>query len=134
MTRQTKLYIFIALGIAVLATTTLIMFATGSGGGSTNIAPFIPVWFAVMIPVLVARREQNAEDAHHEKAKRKRHLEDRYTMIEHLVDDLNRDELDYLKRLVDNAYDDLEQDEAPFDEALAELDDYRPARSSGSLA
>jgi hypothetical protein len=89
----------LVVGVVVLTVAFLFVIpVTGSGNGgddSSSFVPFIPIWFAAIIPILVAKREENTK---HEKAKRRLKTNDRYGMMKDFVSQLNHDELQYLHR------------------------------------
>ena len=82
------------IGLAVI-----IPFARSGGSrsadDSSSFVPFIPIWFAAIIPILVKKQEQNEA---REKIKRKLNNSDRYLMMRNLVNELNDVELRYIKQ------------------------------------
>lgn len=67
--KRAKLIIFLAFGlIGVLVIGTIVYKAKGgeSGGGSVSGAAMIPIWVAIFVPLMVAKKKKEKEGQKHE--------------------------------------------------------------------
>lgn len=98
-----RLTVSLLIGILVLSVIFLVAVPvvrsgnSASGDDSSSFVPFIPIWFAAIVPILVKKREDYEAQ---EKAKRKIKNSDRFQMMRHLVKQLNDEELDYLHQKI----------------------------------
>lgn len=121
-----RMFVALIIGIAVAGG---LMIAVSADGGS-NIESFVPFFFIFLVPGLMAakrRRVRRAYQYHHDTTKAKRGLDgaDMYTLIDRMVDDLDDDEAEYLRRRLDDRERGLQRQET--EQSLADLLDQREA-------
>ena len=96
-----------SLAAALVAVIVVIAVTSGGSGGdgsdSSSFVTFLPIWIAIFVPIFAARQQREREKA---KRQFRTEGEDIYSMMNRLVDDLNEDETDYLKRRLRDKFDD----------------------------
>lgn len=97
--------ILVALVVSVLILLVVPISANSGSGGSSDsnsFITFVPIWIAVFVPVFIAARQRR------EKAKREINIEDEdiYSVMNRLVDDLDDDEMDYLRQRLHDKFGD----------------------------
>ena len=102
---NSKLVILTLLGILLITIfgfAFIVLTDSGTGGDGFNFVTLVPIWIAIWAAVAASQRQA--------KQKHKREEVDIYSVMSRLVDDLDADEVEYLKtRLQDRFGDALEE-------------------------
>lgn len=82
----------------IIILSVVLLFDVASSSGDSFVV-FIPIWFAGIVPAIITAWH-NRETTEQEKAKRGLDDADIYVMMDRLVDDLDVDERQYLRRRI----------------------------------
>ena len=102
---NSKLVILTFLGLVLMVVVGVVFFlraSPGAGGADTgggfNVVTLVPIWLVIWVAITASQRQA--------KKKRKREEVDIYSLMSRLVDDLDADEVDYLKTRLQDRFGD----------------------------